>query len=79
MRRFGRFLIALGAAVGFVDALAIIIHVEGPSGAIWLINVALAKLTFLAAGGLMVGGAVTARIAYQREQRQLNSAPATPR
>ena len=63
----------------FVDALAIVIHVEGPSGAIWLINLAVAKLTMLAAGGLMVGGAVTARIAHQREQRRLNSAPAAPR
>ena len=62
---------ALGGAVGFVVSLAIIIHVEGPPGAIWLVNVALAKLTLIAAGGLMVGGAVIARAAHQREQRKL--------
>jgi hypothetical protein len=75
MGRLGRFLIALGAAVFFVDALAIVIHVEGPPGAMWLINLAVAKLAMLAGGGLMIGGAVTARIAHQREQRRLESTP----
>jgi hypothetical protein len=69
----------LGAAVAFLEALAIIIHVEGPPGAIWLVNVALAKLTLIAAGGLMVGGAVVARAAHQREQRRLGETTGTAR
>ena len=69
----------LGAAVGFLDAFAIIVHWDGPPGAIWLINVALAKLTFIAAGGLMAGGAMVARIAHQREQRKLGATSTTPR
>jgi hypothetical protein len=43
----------------------------GFTGAPWLINVALAKLGLLAAGGLLTGGAVAGRIARRREQRLL--------
>jgi hypothetical protein len=69
----------LGAAVGFLDAAAIIIHLAGPTGAIRLVNVALAKQTLIAAGGLMTCGAVTARIAHQREQRRLDAAATVTR
>lgn len=79
MRRFGQFLMWIGAAVGLFDALVIVIHSGAPPGAIWLVNPALAKLTMIAAGGLMAGGAVTARIAYQRELRRLESAAPTAR
>ena len=76
MRRFGQFLMALGAGVGILVALAMFAHV-GVAGAPWLVNVALGKLCLLAAGGLMAGGAVSVRLAQRREQRQLGS-PSAP-
>ena len=59
--------------MGLVDVLVIGIHVGGPTGAIWLIKLGLVKLTIIAAGGLMAGGAVTAKIAHQREERRLSA------
>ena len=75
MRRIGQFLLALGVAVGVFVALATAIHL-GLAGAPWLVNVALAKLGLIAAGGLMAGGAVSMRLAKRLEQRQLGSRPA---
>jgi hypothetical protein len=66
---------ALGAAVGIFVALAMGAH-RGLAGAPWLVNVALAKLGLVAAGGLMAGGAVAVRLAKRHEQRQLGSRPA---
>jgi hypothetical protein len=56
----------LGAAVGGVAAVGIGggFHLALP----WLINVALAKLTLVASGGIMTGGAVVRRIGLRREQ-----------
>jgi hypothetical protein len=75
MRRLGQLLMTLGAAVGVLVALAMVAHL-GLAGAPWLVNVALAKLGLIAAGGLMAGGAVTVRLARRQEQRQLGSRPA---
>jgi len=72
MRRVGQLLMALGLAVGVLVALAMAAHL-GVAGAPWLINVALAKLGLISAGGLMAGGAVTLRLARRHEQRQLGS------
>jgi hypothetical protein len=72
MRRFGKFLMALGATVGVSVALAMLAHL-GLAGVPWLVNVALAKLGLIAAGGLMAGGAVSLRIARRHEQRLLES------
>ena len=72
MRRIGQLLMALGAAVGIVVALAMVAHL-GVVGVPWLVNVALAKLGLVAAGGLMAGGAVSVRLAQRHEQRQLES------
>ena len=66
---------ALGAAVGVLVALAMAAHL-GLADAPWLVNVALAKLGLIAAGGLMAGGAVVVRLAKRQEQRQLGSRPA---
>ena len=41
------------------------------------VNVALAKLGLIAAGGLMAGGAVSVRLARRQEQRQLKSPNST--
>ena len=75
MRRIGQFLLALGVALGVFVALAMAIHL-GLAGAPWLVNVALAKLGLIAAGGLMAGGAVSMRLAKRLVQRQLGSRPA---
>jgi hypothetical protein len=75
MRRVGQLLMALGAAVGIVVALAMMAHL-GLAGAPWLVNVALAKLGLVAAGALMAGGAISVRLAKRHEQRQLGSRPA---
>jgi hypothetical protein len=73
MRRFGQFLMALGAAVGVLVAVAMFAH-WGVAGS-WLLNVALGKLALIGATGLMAGGAVSIRLAARREQRQLSRPP----
>ncbi len=75
MRRISQLLMIGGALLGGSVAVAMLAHLGMP-GASWLVNVALAKLTLIAAGGLFTGGAVTGRIARRQEQRQLASPPA---
>jgi hypothetical protein len=70
MKGFGKFLMGLGAAVGLGVAVAMLGHL-GVNGVPWLVNVALAKLGLVAAGGLMAGGAVSVRLANRREQKLL--------
>jgi len=64
-----------GAVLGGSVAVTMFAHLGLP-GASWLVNVALAKLTLIAAGGLFAGGAVAGRIAHRQEQRRLASPPA---
>ena len=66
MKRLGSLLMLLGAGVGVVAAVGIGggFHFSFP----WLVNIALAKLTLVASGGLMAGGAVARRIGVRREQ-----------
>jgi hypothetical protein len=75
MRRIGELLMALGLGVGTLVAFLVLTEF-GFAGVPWLVNVGLAKLGFLAAGGLIAGGAVSVRIARRQEQRQLESRPA---
>jgi hypothetical protein len=70
MRRIANMLMALGVAVGVVDACAIFFHF-GFAGVPWLVNVALAKLGLVAALGLLGGGAVAGRLARRREAERL--------
>lgn len=72
MRRIANVLMALGVAVGVADACAIFFHL-GLAGVPWLVNVALAKLGFVAALGLLGGGAVTGRLARRQELERLGS------
>jgi hypothetical protein len=72
MRRVASTLFALGIAVGAVDAAAIFLHL-GIAGAPWLVNVALAKLGFVAALGLLGGGAVAGRLARRADERRLGA------
>jgi hypothetical protein len=75
MRRLASVLMALGVAVGVIDAGAIFFHL-GLAGVPWLVNVALAKLGFIAALGLLGGGAVAGRLARRQEAERLGSGDA---
>jgi hypothetical protein len=66
MKRFGKILLGLGAAVGVSVVGAIVTHI-GIAGVPWLVNLALAKLALVASGALMAGGAVSLRLAKRRE------------
>jgi hypothetical protein len=72
MRHISQLLMIAGAVLGGSVAVAMLAHLGVP-GASWLVNVALAKLTLVAAGGLFAGGAVTGRIVRRQEQRRLAS------
>lgn len=75
MRRLGQLLMALGAALGAFVGIAIILHLGAPNAS-WLINVALAKLSLIAAGGLMGAGAVAVRIDTRNRARELRETSA---
>jgi hypothetical protein len=66
---------ALGLVVGAIDASAIFFHL-GLAGVPWIVNVALAKFGFVAALGLLGGGAVAGRIARREEAERLGSGDA---
>jgi hypothetical protein len=70
VRRIATLLMGLGLAVGAIDAGAIFFHL-GLAGVPWLVNVALAKLGFVAALGLLGGGAVAGRIARREEVKRI--------
>jgi hypothetical protein len=73
MKRIGSTLMVLAAGIGVVAAggIAGAFHIALP----WLVNVALAKLTLVASGGLMAAGGVVRRIGVRQERRaQLPSA-----
>jgi hypothetical protein len=70
MRRIGELLMIVGAILGVLVGLSIIAHL-GP-GSSWLINVALAKLALIGAGGLMGAGAVAIRI-DNRDRKNLSA------
>ncbi len=70
MRRLGQLLMALGAALGVFVGIAIVLHAGAPNAS-WLVNVALAKLSLIASGGLMGAGAVAVRIDNRNRAREL--------
>ena len=74
MKRLGQFLMWTGALVGVAAAVAVAAHL-GVAGVPWLLNVALAKLAFVGAGGLMASGAVVRRLALREEARRLAPPP----
>jgi len=75
MRRIASVLMALGVAVGVIDAGAIFFHI-GLAAVPWFVNVALAKLGFVAALGLLGGGAVAGRLSRRQEAERLGSGDA---
>jgi hypothetical protein len=70
MRSLGTFLLILGLLIGVVagGGLMVGLHVGGWT---WLVTIGLAKLTLLASGGLMAGGAVLQRLARREDARRL--------
>jgi hypothetical protein len=71
MRRIGELLMILGAILGVLVGLSIVTHL-GP-GSSWIINVALAKLALVGAGGLMGAGAVAIRIDNRDRSKNLSA------
>ena len=70
MIRLGRVLMWLGVAVGTAVSVLILVG-TGVPGMPWLVNVGLAKLALLAAGGLIGGGGVVSRLGQRRDARKL--------
>ena len=74
MHRMGMLLRVSGAALGIAIFTAIGIHWEWAGGP-WLINVALAKLGLIGAGGLMAAGVVAERVARRDDARRVRPPP----
>ena len=75
MRPLGTLLLALGALLGTLVGIGLLLGVQVP-GVPWLVAVGLVKLTLIASCGLMAGGAVLHRLARRSEERErLGPAP----
>jgi hypothetical protein len=59
---------ALGALVGCAVGIGLLLGFSLP-GVSWLIAVGMVKLTLIASGGLIAGGAVLQRLARRADQR----------
>jgi hypothetical protein len=68
MRPLGTLLLALGALLGTVVGVGILLGVQLP-GLSWLVAVGMVKLALIASGGLMAGGAVLIRLARRADER----------
>ena len=75
LRWFGRGLLGLGLVLGGAVGVAMLAGIA-PAGMSWLAAVTLAKLTLVASGGLMAGGAVCLRL-DQRHRARLTSGAAS--
>jgi hypothetical protein len=69
MRPLGTLLLVLGALIGSMVGVALLFGVQLP-GLPWLVALGLVKLTLIASGGLMAGGAVLHRLARRAEERE---------
>lgn len=77
LTRAGSLLLTLGALVGVVASIGLVLGFEPSRLPPALLNVAAYKLTFLAAFGLIAGGAVVVR--YGRRESQGGAAVGAPR
>ena len=70
MRSLGTLLLLLGLCVGVIGGVGLIagLHISGWT---WLVTIGLSKLTLVASGGLMAGGAVLQRLARREDARRL--------
>ena len=71
MRRLGTALMIGGLLLGLGVGVAIVVSPHFMA-LTWIVSVGLAKLTLLAAGGLMGVGAVCHRLAAREKRRQLS-------
>jgi hypothetical protein len=62
-------LLVVGLAVGTIAALALALGLEVDRIPSWMITVGMYKLTFIAAGGLLVAGALMGRATRERRLR----------
>jgi hypothetical protein len=69
VRPFGALLLTLGVLLGCAVGIGLLLGVQMP-GLSWLVAVGLVKLTLIASGGLMAGGAVLLRLARRADERQ---------
>ncbi|HEX6048309.1 MAG TPA: hypothetical protein VFZ21_03545 [Gemmatimonadaceae bacterium] len=67
--RFGTLLLAIGGAVGVAAVIGLVVGFEPASLPRSLINIAVYKLTFVAAAGLLAAGAVLHRYARRGESK----------
>ncbi len=70
MPRVGEVLLAIGAVVGVVAVLGLAVGFEPSTLPPALLNIAVYKLTFAAAAGLLAAGAVIRRYARRNEDAQ---------
>lgn len=77
MRRFGQLLMLLGLGLGSFVGIAILAGFTFP-GVSWLVALGLAKLTLIASGGLLAGGAVLQRLASRRDSDRLPPSTGRP-
>lgn len=75
MRRIGQLLMLLGAGVGILVALAMLLGIT-VNGVPWLVAVGLGKLTLAASAGLMATGAFVQRLASRRREAERLAPPA---
>jgi hypothetical protein len=68
VRPIGTLLLAMGALLGTAVGVGLLLGIQLP-GLPWLVAVGLVKLTLIASGGLMAGGAVLHRLARRAEER----------
>ena len=70
MRSLGTLLLILGLLIGVIGGAGLMagLHVTGWA---WLVTIGLAKLTLLASGGLMAGGAILQRLARREDAQRL--------
>jgi hypothetical protein len=68
MRVVGSLLLILGVLIGGAVGIGMLLGVSVP-GVSWLVAVGLVKLSLIAAGGLIAGGAVLQRLATRADHR----------
>ena len=74
MRSFGTLLLFLGLLIGVIGAAGLMAGLHA-TGWAWLVSIGLAKLTLLASGGLMAGGAILQRLARRADAERLLPSP----